>query len=178
MGLFEVAGAAPDSKSLDLWLAPPPPASLAPALSPATPAPAPASSSAKPAPASSSAKSASARSSAQPAPGRSSAKAGPARSAAKTAKTAPTRSPAKAAPAPSLEKAAPARSTKSAGKRVLPPVREVAPAVKAASGLVPTGDVRLTANIRQDLHLKLKIASAHRRTTIGEIIEELIVNYL
>jgi len=46
------------------------------------------------------------------------------------------------------------------------------------SGLVPDGDVRLTANIRQDLHLKLKIVSAQRRTTIGEIIEELIQSHL
>ena len=46
------------------------------------------------------------------------------------------------------------------------------------SGLVPEGDVRLTANIRQELHLKLKIASAYRRTTIGEIIEELVEKYL
>jgi hypothetical protein len=38
--------------------------------------------------------------------------------------------------------------------------------------------VRLTANIRQDLHLKLKIASARRRTTIGEIIEELLEKYI
>lgn len=51
-------------------------------------------------------------------------------------------------------------------------------AVKAVSGLVPEGDVRLTANIRQDLHLKLKIASAYRRTTIGEIIEELVEKYV
>ena len=51
-------------------------------------------------------------------------------------------------------------------------------AVKAVSGLVPEGDVRLTANIRQDLHLKLKIASAYRRITIGEIIEELIEKYV
>jgi outer membrane biosynthesis protein TonB len=50
--------------------------------------------------------------------------------------------------------------------------------VKALSGLVPEGDVRLTANIRQDLHLKLKIASAYRRTTIGEIIEELVEKYV
>ncbi|WP_243371149.1 hypothetical protein [Geotalea sp. SG265] len=50
--------------------------------------------------------------------------------------------------------------------------------VKAVSGLVPEGDVRLTANIRQDLHLKLKIAAAHRRTTIGEMIEELIDRYV
>jgi len=165
MGLFEVDGAAPDTKSLDLWLAPPPPASLAPAPSPATPAPATARSSAKPAAASSSAKPAPARSSAQPAPGRSAAKAGPARPAAK------------AAPARPAEKAAPARSAKTSGRKALPAV-VTAPPAKAVSGLVPAGDVRLTANIRQDLHLKLKIASAHRRTTIGEIIEELIVNYL
>jgi hypothetical protein len=50
--------------------------------------------------------------------------------------------------------------------------------IKTVSGLVPDGDVRLTANIRQDLHLKLKIAAAHRRTTIGEIIEELVSKYI
>ena len=40
------------------------------------------------------------------------------------------------------------------------------------AGLVPTGDVRLTANIRADLHLKLKIRAAQERTTIGELIEQ------
>lgn len=40
------------------------------------------------------------------------------------------------------------------------------------SGLVPEGDVRLTANIRGDLHLKLKIRAAQERTTIGELIEQ------
>ncbi len=50
--------------------------------------------------------------------------------------------------------------------------------VKAVSGLVPTGDVRLTANIREDLHLKLKIAAARRRTTIGELIEELVDKHI
>lgn len=49
---------------------------------------------------------------------------------------------------------------------------------KPVSGLVPEGDVRLTANIRQDLHLKLKIEAAHRRTTIGDLIEELVEKYL
>lgn len=39
------------------------------------------------------------------------------------------------------------------------------------SGLVPAGDVRLTANIRGDLHLKLKIRAAQERTTVGELIE-------
>ena len=42
------------------------------------------------------------------------------------------------------------------------------------SGQVPEGDVRLTANIRDELHLKLKITAARRRTTIGELIEELL----
>jgi hypothetical protein len=42
------------------------------------------------------------------------------------------------------------------------------------SGLVPSGDVRLTANIRADLHLRLKIEAATRRTTVGELIEEMI----
>ena len=39
------------------------------------------------------------------------------------------------------------------------------------SGLVPAGDVRLTANIRGDLHLRMKIRAAQERTTIGELIE-------
>lgn len=42
------------------------------------------------------------------------------------------------------------------------------------SGLVPEGDVRLTANIRSDLHLKLKIRAATERTTVGELIEQWI----
>lgn len=53
-----------------------------------------------------------------------------------------------------------------------------APAKTYAAGLVPAGDVRLTINIRQDLHLRLKIAAAHERTTIGEIIEELVEQYV
>jgi hypothetical protein len=46
------------------------------------------------------------------------------------------------------------------------------------SGMVPEGDVRLTANIRGDLHMKLKMEAVQRRTTIGELIEELIENNL
>lgn len=42
------------------------------------------------------------------------------------------------------------------------------------SGLLPAGDVRLTANIREDLHLKLKLMAARERTTIGELIEKWI----
>lgn len=42
------------------------------------------------------------------------------------------------------------------------------------SGLVPEGDVRLTANIRSDLHLKLKMRAAQELATMGELIEEWI----
>ena len=38
----------------------------------------------------------------------------------------------------------------------------------------PPGDVRLTVNLREDVHLRLKIEAAKRRTTIGDIIEELV----
>ncbi|WP_306535558.1 hypothetical protein [Geobacter sp.] len=49
---------------------------------------------------------------------------------------------------------------------------------RPTSGQVPEGDVRLTANIREDLHLKLKIAAANKRTTIGELIEMLVAKHL
>lgn len=42
------------------------------------------------------------------------------------------------------------------------------------SGLVPTGDVRLTVNIRDDLHQRLKIRAVQERTTVGELIEQWI----
>ena len=45
---------------------------------------------------------------------------------------------------------------------------------KQVSGLVPEGDVRLTANITEEHHIKLKVAAATQRTTIGELIEQLI----
>ena len=38
-------------------------------------------------------------------------------------------------------------------------------------------DVRQTANIRGDLHLKLKILAAEKRTTVGELIEEWIESW-
>ena len=49
---------------------------------------------------------------------------------------------------------------------------------ESLSGQVPQGDVRLTANIREDLHLKLKITAARRRTTIGDLIEDLVEKHL
>ncbi len=46
------------------------------------------------------------------------------------------------------------------------------------SGLIPEGDVRLTANMRGDLHMKLKMKSVQERTTIGELLETLVDKYL
>ena len=48
------------------------------------------------------------------------------------------------------------------------------PSSQGRSGQVPAGDVRLTANIRADLHLALKIRAARERTTIGELVEQWI----
>lgn len=44
----------------------------------------------------------------------------------------------------------------------------------SSSGQVPDGDVRLTANIGEEYHLRLKIAAARRKTTVGELIEQMI----
>ena len=46
------------------------------------------------------------------------------------------------------------------------------------SGLIPDGDVRLTANINLNIHHRLKVASVTHRTTMGEIIERLIAKHL
>lgn len=43
-----------------------------------------------------------------------------------------------------------------------------------SSRFPPHGDVRLTVNLRADLHMKLKIDAAQRYTTIGQIIEDLV----
>jgi hypothetical protein len=101
----------------------------------------------------------------------------PALAQAKPARAQRSSAPAQQAPAPA--RATPAPAAQPARKVEEPEFVVIsAPAAKKVSGLVPDGDVRLTANVRQDLHLKLKIASAHRRTTIGEIIEELIDRHL
>jgi len=47
----------------------------------------------------------------------------------------------------------------------------------STSGQVPEGCVRLSANIKEDLHLRLKIMSAKERRTIGSILEEWIEKY-
>ena len=47
-------------------------------------------------------------------------------------------------------------------------------AVNKKSSQSPVGDTRLTANIRKDLHSRLKIHAATENTTIGELLENLI----
>lgn len=42
----------------------------------------------------------------------------------------------------------------------------------------PAGDVRLTINMRDDLHMKLKLEAVKNKTTAGELIEELIERHL
>lgn len=49
---------------------------------------------------------------------------------------------------------------------------------KAVSGLIPQGDARLVANIRKDLHKRLKHAAVDREMTIGEVVEELIEKHV
>ena len=68
----------------------------------------------------------------------------------------------------------PTRGT-SAKKSVRSPA---APPPRTSPGGAPAGDVRLTVNIREDLHLKLKIMAAKRRTTIGELLEGLVEQHL
>lgn len=42
----------------------------------------------------------------------------------------------------------------------------------------PEGDKRLTINIKQELHKKLKIEAIEKGITVGEIIEQLVEKHL
>lgn len=77
-------------------------------------------------------------------------------------------------------KKSPKRALPTPEKKVTPKkkIHKITTSPKSLSGLVPEGDVRLTANIREDLHLRLKIAAAKQRTTIGELIEVLVDKYI
>lgn len=48
----------------------------------------------------------------------------------------------------------------------------------ARSFNAPEGDVRLTLNVREELHQKLKVASVMTRTTMGQLVEQLIAQKL
>lgn len=53
-------------------------------------------------------------------------------------------------------------------------VLDFAESKKEAPKAIPEGDVRLTTNMRKDLHLRLKIEAAKQGTTIGELVEQLV----
>ncbi|AJE04861.1 hypothetical protein [Geobacter pickeringii] len=83
------------------------------------------------------------------------------------------------APTAAQDRKSSAAAGKKPAKSASPKKRKDAPkGARSLSGLVPEGDVRLTANIREDLHLKLKIAAARQRTTIGELIEFMVEKYI
>ncbi len=86
----------------------------------------------------------------------------------------PPQSPPRPAPKQRVEQT----PKQTAAKKVAPDGKKKTPKEVATSGQVPAGDVRLTANIREDLHLRLKIAAARQRTTIGEIIEDLVERHI
>jgi hypothetical protein len=48
----------------------------------------------------------------------------------------------------------------------------------SASRFPPTGDIRLTVNIRGDLHMRLKMEAVKHRTTVGEILEGLVQQHI
>ena len=51
------------------------------------------------------------------------------------------------------------------------PVNKTALKGQITSGMVPAGDVRLTVNVRDDIHQRLKIRAVQERTTVGDLIE-------
>ena len=46
------------------------------------------------------------------------------------------------------------------------------------SGLVPQGSTRFTMNMREEVHIRLKIAAAKERRTMGELVEELVERHI
>ena len=51
------------------------------------------------------------------------------------------------------------------------PVKKIAPPGKTTAGMVPEGDIRLTVNVRADIHQRRKIRAVQERTTVGDLIE-------
>jgi hypothetical protein len=65
-----------------------------------------------------------------------------------------------------------------AGKQLKKIAKDEPADKQARAFFAPEGDKRLTINIKDELHRKLKIAAIERDSTAGEIIEKLIENYL
>lgn len=56
--------------------------------------------------------------------------------------------------------------------------RSAAADAAVTSRFPPSGDIRLTVNIREDLHMRLKMEAVKRRTTVGEILEHLVQDHI
>ena len=52
------------------------------------------------------------------------------------------------------------------------------PAGALTSRFPPSGDTRLTVNMRDELHMRLKMAAVKQRTTVGQIIEDLVEQHV
>ena len=68
----------------------------------------------------------------------------------------------------------PARASKARSKKAAAEVADTSP----TSRFPPSGDFRLTVNIRGDLHMRLKMEAVKRRTTVGEILEGLVQQHI
>jgi predicted HicB family RNase H-like nuclease len=49
---------------------------------------------------------------------------------------------------------------------------------KSVPGQLKEGDVKLTANVKEELHTKLKVKAAMERTSISDIVERLLEKYM
>ena len=58
-----------------------------------------------------------------------------------------------------------------AGGATTKPAKKIAPPGQTTAGMVPAGDIRLTVNVRADIHQRLKIRAVQERTTVGDLIE-------
>jgi hypothetical protein len=55
--------------------------------------------------------------------------------------------------------------------------KEVKKTSRTTAGMVPLGDIRLTVNVRADIHQRLKIRAVQERTTVGDLIEEWVEDW-
>ena len=70
------------------------------------------------------------------------------------------------------------KTTKRSVSKSRPAEQSESAEVSSTSRFPPSGDIRLTVNIRDDLHMRLKMEAVKRRTTVGEILEDLVEQHV
>lgn len=70
------------------------------------------------------------------------------------------------------------KTTKRAGGKSRSAEQSESAEASSTSRFPPSGDIRLTVNIRNDLHMRLKMEAVKRRTTVGEILEDLVEQHV